>query len=56
MLYYEDAKVLMWHRDGCEVTNHSFNPNGKIIFPEKPDPLGIQHLALRDIKAGEEIT
>ncbi len=41
--------------DGSEVTNHSFEPNSRLIFNNEKEWKKLYSIALKDIKAGEEI-
>ena len=47
--------MLIWLRDGTQSTNHSFEPNSEYVHHPN-DWCKIKSIALRDIKAGEEIT
>lgn len=54
-MYYHDGDVLMILRDGCGVVNHSNKPNSKLVLNPEGDWKKLKSVALRDIKAGEEI-
>lgn len=55
-IYLKDWDVFLNLRDGSYYMNHSFTPNGQIDYPESRDYRDLVSYALRDIKAGEEIT
>ena len=55
-MYYPDLDSLVILQDGCGVVNHSDQPNSKVIFNPEHDWQKLTAEALRDIKAGEEIT
>lgn len=54
-MYYNDGDVLVMLRDGCGVVNHSEQPNSKVVFNPEGDWRQLKSVAIRDIKAGEEI-
>jgi hypothetical protein len=55
-IYLKDNDLFLVFYDGSEYMNHSFNPNSQIVYPESKDYRELKPYALRDIKAGEEIT
>jgi SET domain-containing protein len=55
-IFLKDCDLFMAFRDGSEYMNHSFDPNSQIRYPESKDYRELVSYALRDIRAGEEIT
>lgn len=54
-MYYADGDKLVIFRDGSGCVNHSFEPNSQIVFNKEKDVNKLYSIALKDIKAGEEI-
>lgn len=54
-LYYAEADLMLFFRDGSEYMNHSFEPNSQIIYPQSHDYRELKSYALKDIKKGDEI-
>jgi SET domain-containing protein len=55
-MFYADGNVLLHLRDGSVKMNHSFEPSSQMIKGNEKDVRKIKSVALRDIKAGEELT
>ena len=55
-MYYIDGDKLILFRDGSGFVNHSFEPNSQIVYNEEKEFTKLYSVALKDIKAGEEIT
>jgi hypothetical protein len=53
---YEDGNVFIYLRDGTQVMNHSDEPNSQVVYNEEGDYRQLRSIAIRDIKAGEELT
>jgi SET domain-containing protein len=54
-MYYSHAEAILILRDGAGVVNHSFEPNSQVIYNAEKNAEQLHSVALRDIKAGEEI-
>jgi SET domain-containing protein len=54
-MYYPGGDIIVVLRDGAGVVNHSFEPNSQIVYNEENSAEKLCSMALRDIKAGEEI-
>lgn len=55
-MHYKDGNMLILLQDGTGLLNHSFEPTCQIVFDQKKRWENMHSVALRDIKAGEEIT
>ena len=54
-MYYKDGDQVVILQDGCGPTNHSFEPNSKLIKNKENDFFKLYCVSTREIKAGEEI-
>ena len=54
-LWYPDAKVGIFVRDGFRMVNHSFEPNIRLVLNQARDWEQVKLQAVRDIEPGEDI-